>query len=248
MAHSYDTKFMQYTAGSSQHAAQRVTALVQEHLSVSSVLDVGCAHGTWLKSWVDQGVGDVQGVDGDYVDVTHLEIPAEHFSPRDLNKPFDLDRKFDLVQSLEVGEHINPASADDFAQSIAAHAQRFILFSAAPPGQGGEFHINEESYEAWRHRFAAHGFEAFDWVRAQIQTDTGISYWYRYNIFLFVHRDQISYLPENIKRCLVAQDTPLPDISPPLFRLRKAVVRKLPGKIQHEVARMKARFLPTGRF
>jgi hypothetical protein len=47
-----------------------------------------------------------------------------------------LDRRFDLVQSLEVAEHITPAASEAFVEDLARHAERFVLFSAAPPGKG----------------------------------------------------------------------------------------------------------------
>jgi hypothetical protein len=34
-----------------------------------------------------------------------------------------------------------------FVYCLARHARRFVLFSAAPPGQGGEFHVNERPFE-----------------------------------------------------------------------------------------------------
>jgi hypothetical protein len=34
-----------------------------------------------------------------------------------------------------------------------------VLFSAAPPGQGGEHHVNERTYEFWRGLFARHGYD-----------------------------------------------------------------------------------------
>ena len=71
------------------------------------------------------------------------------------------------------------------------HAGRFILFSAAVPGQGGEHHVNEQPYDYWRKRFAEAGFTAYDFVRPRIAADNGISFWYRYNIILFV-RDELA--------------------------------------------------------
>ena len=245
---NYDHKFIQYAAQSSAYAAGKVAALLAPALGVRSVLDVGCAAGTWLKAWSGQGVADIQGVDGDYVDRAMLEIPEGQFTPTDLNAAFDRGRTFDLVQSLEVGEHIKPASSDAFAESIARHAERFVLFSAAPPGQGGEHHINERGYEFWRAQFARHGFVAVDAVRPEIAGDLGISYWYRYNMFLYVRREALADVPIVFRQCLVADGVALADVSPIAFRVRKAVVRQLPAGVQNAVAQLKSRYLPTGRF
>jgi len=248
VASTYDQSFLDYTAASSRHAAGRVVSILAPALIPCSVLDVGCANGTWLKSWQDHGIADIQGVDGDYVDREALEIPMDRFTSTNLNAPFDLDRKFDLVQSLEVGEHIAPAAADDFVDSIVRHAARFVIFSAAPPGQGGEHHINEQTYDFWRSKFSERGFVAFDFVRPQIKNDMKTSYWYRYNTFLYVRRELTCELPTEIARTKIPHDQLLSDIAPVSFRIRKALVRHLPFALQNQIARLKARLLPTGRF
>lgn len=244
----YGKEFMQYTAGTSAYAAQVITGLLKQRLHIGSVLDVGCAHGTWVRAWIQAGIEDAVGVDGDYVDKNRIEITPDRFVSWDLNQAFDLGRNFDLVQSLEVGEHIRPSSAEAFVDSISRHARTFVLYSAAPPGQGGEYHINERPYEFWRSLFYSRGLVALDWLRPRIIADTRISYWYRYNTLLYVRREALGGLPEEFRSTALDLGMPVPDISPPMFRLRKALVRQLPFALQHQVARAKARLFPTGRF
>jgi hypothetical protein len=245
--HTYDNAFLQYTAQSSAYSARATTSILSAQLGVKSVLDVGCAMGTWLHAWAECGVTDYHGVDGDYVDRRRLEIPTTAFTAVDLSAKFDLGRQFDLVQSLEVGEHLETRAAEGFVDSLARHALRYVLFSAAPPGQGGEFHINERPYEFWREKLARRGFVAIDAVRPAIAVDARISYWYRYNTFLFVRHEALAGLPADLRTKVVAESTPLADVSPLPFRLRKAFVRLLPYRMQHEIARLKAHILPTGR-
>lgn len=245
--HIYDNAFLRYTAQSSAYSARSITSILSVKLGVESVLDVGCAMGTWLDAWSKCGVIDYHGVDGDYVDRRRLEIPTTAFTAVDLNASFDLGRQFDLVQSFEVGEHIETRATEDYVASLATHALRYVLFSAAPPGQGGEFHINEQPYEYWREKLARRGFVAVDAVRPMIADDPRISYWYRYNIFLFVRREAMATLPADLRMTAVAESEPLVDVSPLPFRLRKAVVRRLPYKMQNQIARLKAHILPTGR-
>ncbi len=248
MEAKYDNAFFEYAATSSTYAAGVVTALLAPLLKVESVLDVGCASGTWLNAWSKTGVGDIHGVDGDYLDINLLEIARTHFTPTDLNSAFDLDRKFDLVQSLEVGEHIQPESSEAFIDSIARHASRFVLFSAAPPGQGGEYHVNERDYDFWRAGLGKHDYVAVDAVRPAIIGDARISYWYRYNMFLYVHESAVDSIDASLRQHIVPDDQPLSDVSPAIFKLRKSVVRQLPIGVQNSVARIKAQVLPTGRF
>jgi hypothetical protein len=247
-AYSYDRRFMDYAAHSSPRSAQAITSMVYAMLMPKSVLDIGCALGTWLRCWSELGVADVHGIDGPYVDQSCLEIPQSSFTSVDLNESFDLGRQFDLVQSLEVGEHIRSSESDKFVQSIVRHAGRFALFSAAPPGQCGEHHINEQKYEFWRERFAQHEFAVLDCVRPLIHHEKRISYWYRYNTFLYVRRHVLDNLDQSFRAWEVPNEIRLRDVSPALFRFRKFILRRLPQSIQNEIARLKARIAPTGYF
>lgn len=248
MVRAYDQKFIQYAATSSRYGASRVIPVVLSALDVRSVLDIGCAGGGWLSEWQQAGIADIFGVDGAYVDLSDLAIDRERFMPADLSKPFELGKTFDLVQSLEVAEHIDEAAAGIFVANIVKHAGRFILFSAAVPGQGGEYHINEQPYDYWRRHFAANGFSAYDFVRPQIAADNRISFWYRYNIVLFVRDTDAATLSPAVQATRIPDDRPIPDISSGWFRLRKSIVKSLSPKNRDRLARLKARIAPTGRF
>lgn len=248
MPHVYDRHFMDYTASASRHAAMKVAAWLRARLSLRSVLDVGCATGTWLAAWRESGIEDVQGVDGDYVLRDRLLIPPECFLAADLSCPLMLGRRFDLVQSLEVAEHIDARHADRFVANLVAHASGVILFSAAPPGQGGEYHVNEQPPDYWRRKFAVHGYRAVDAIRPLLLPDSAVPFWYRFNTLLYVHDSRLGEMPEEIRRMMIADDVVVPDPSPALFRLRRRVVAALPYAWQQGLARLKARVLRSGRF
>ena len=235
----YDKTFFDHTAGLSQTSARLVTAAVQDQLSVRSVLDVGCAEGIWLEAWRGTGVDDFVGLDGDYVNRERLRIPGDRFVPTNLADGFDLGRRFDLVQSLEVAEHIPGDSADRLVASMARHAD-MILFSAAPPGQGGRNHVNEQPYDYWREKFASHGFAVSDGIRGLLAERPEIAPWYRYNTFLYVRGEAAERLPATLRDALVPDGMALPDISPAPFRVRKAVVRMLPNWVAQALAHLVA--------
>ena len=243
MGHIYDEHFMDYTGDSSRHSATVVAGLLRAPLDIGSVLDVGCATGTWLRAWSEAGVGDIQGVDGDYVDRSRLRIDGSCFRSADLSQTLSLGRRYDLVQSLEVAEHIAAAHADRFVRNLADHSNGLVLFSAAPPGQGGEYHVNEQPLDYWREKFGSHGYRAFDAVRPSIAGDASISFWYRYNVLLYVRDDRIGSLPATVMASRIADDRPVPDPTPTLFRARKALVRALPYALQQGLARLKARLM-----
>ena len=242
MSHQYNPAFMTYADRTSRLAAQAVAALLGKWFSLRSVLDVGCAKGTWLSVWRDAGTSNIQGVDGDYVDRETLVIAAQQFVAKDLSQPFDLSRQFDLVQSLEVAEHINAAAAGTFVDNLVRHASGLILFSAAPPGQGGEFHVNEQPYDYWRQKFADRGYIVCDCLRPLLAGNQQVSFWYRYNTLLYVHQARLAAVHRDVRATVIPDDAPIRDVSPGMFQLRKALVRRLPSSAREWLARSKARY------
>ena len=88
---TYPAGFFSRLQHGAKRSAETIVPLVLELVRVESVLDVGCGTGAWLSVFMQHGVRDVVGVDGDYVDGEMLEIPAPHFIAADLNNPLDLD-------------------------------------------------------------------------------------------------------------------------------------------------------------
>lgn len=62
------------------------------------------------------------------------------------------DRRPDLAICLEVGEHLSPELGDRLVR-LLSELSSTIVFSAAPRGQGGIAHINEQPREYWIRRF-----------------------------------------------------------------------------------------------
>jgi SAM-dependent methyltransferase len=245
--HCYGTAFMEYAVLSNTLSARAIIPILLNNLPIASVLDVGCATGTWLKEWKASGVADIRGIDGDYVKRDQLQISPTEFVSRDLSLSFHLGRTFDLVQSLEVAEHLAAESAATFVESLTEHSSGLVLFSAAPPGQGGEFHINERPFEYWRTLFRQRGFLPFDCIRPQIADRADISFWYRYNVLLYVREDRMATLPRPIAATRLRNGEPVPDISPLPFKLRKFLLQRLPYSAQQTLARLKSRVLPGWR-
>lgn len=240
----YNSAFQNMAASGSAHAASQIISFVQTTVPIRSVMDVGCARGTWLRQWQIHGVNDIAGVDGDYVDQSKLEIDPGCFMVHDLVEPFNLQRQFDLVQSLEVAEHLPPHRAATFVSDLVAHAP-LVLFSAAPPGQGGENHINEQPGEYWRQLFGQHDYLAIDCIRPWLAGMANIPSWYRYNSMLYVRRDQLERIAPFARRFLLRDAEPVSDPSPLAYKLRKCVVRLLPRSVCNRFAQWNARRFPA---
>ena len=226
--YEYDADFLSYTRSIATRSAKAIVPVLQQALHPGSVLDVGCGPGSWLQVWKAHGVSRVLGVDGDYVDPADLAIERSEFRASDLGRPLHLRECFDLVQSLEVAEHLPRSRAKGFVADLCRHGS-IVLFGAAPPGQGGEHHINEQPYDYWRRFFDELGYEPFDYVRPRTAHRAQVAPWYRYNTLLYVERAAVESLPESVRETRVSEGVPIPDVSPFLYRIRKQVIRRFPS-------------------
>jgi SAM-dependent methyltransferase len=185
---TYDAQFYSAYAGTSLRSAHEVLAVVQSFVQPRSVVDVGCGVGTWLKVWLDAGVNNVIGIDGEYVRREDLLIPPDRFQPMDLTAPGQLPMQFDLVQSLEVAEHLPPDAAEAFVALLCGLGS-IVLFSAAIPYQGGTRHINEQWPDYWAGLFAQRGYVAMDVVRDRVWNNPNVAYYYAQNAIMFVREN-----------------------------------------------------------
>ena len=60
----------------------------------------------------------------------------------DITKKIYIKNKFDCVLSFEVAEHIDPNKTDNFINNLVNISNKYIIITAAPPGQRGTGHIN----------------------------------------------------------------------------------------------------------
>ena len=213
-------------------AAKEILPLVFNIHQPTSILDVGCGTGTWLKVAQDLGIQKIKGIDGAYVDRNMLKIAEEHFHEHDLNTPFLLHEKYDLAICLEVAEHLLPSAAGDLITSLTKHSD-VILFSAALPGQGGQNHINEQWPVYWQKLFEANGYEMQDIIRHKIWTNNNIERWYRQNIFLVVNKKHPLATGEN-KEALSL-------IHPELFQAIQHQHQEKVKQLRHTIDKLKNR-------
>ncbi len=75
-------------------------------------------------------------------------------------------KSFDLITCLEVAEHLPLDAHQTLVETIVRHlrykpnmddASGYLIFSAAPPGQGGEHHIGNRPAVEWRSMFYERG-------------------------------------------------------------------------------------------
>jgi SAM-dependent methyltransferase len=175
---------------------QEIVKVLVEMFRPSSVVDVGCGIGTFLHCFEKQGVKDVVGIDGSWVDRKLLAkyLDAGKFIEADLQRPIAVNRKFDLLISLEVAEHLDPASSDVFIDNLTSLSD-LIVFSAAIPGQDGQKHINLQWCDFWYEKFALRGYECHDILRPVFWNNESVFHWYRQNMLVYVKKNTNSSIP-----------------------------------------------------
>ncbi len=193
----YGSDFYALYDGDAGSSAEQVVPLIMEWFRPQSVVDFGCGLGTWLAEFHRQGVAQVRGLDGPYVDQRMLRIAPHDFQACDLTRLADNLGRFDLAMSLEVAEHLPAAAAVEFVGSLTRHAD-VVLFSAAIPHQGGIHHVNEQWPDYWTRLFADRGFKAWDGLRPRLWTNPRVAPWYAQNLLLFINesaRPRYAHLP-----------------------------------------------------
>lgn len=239
MSHLYNNDFYDYIEKGARSSAQALISALQPWLQAKSVLDLGSGRGVWVAEWMKAGVTDGLAVDGDYVDRDQLAVPKDCFRAADLTAPVDLGRRFDVAQSLEVGEHLPQAASQGLVASLTKHAD-IVVFSAAVPGQGGEFHINERPLSFWQGLFAEHGYRAFDCLRPVLKDAAGVEPWYRYNSVVYANDEGRKKLPPEVLATEVPADQKLALAGSAAWRLRLAVVSLMPRAMVTWIAKMRA--------
>jgi SAM-dependent methyltransferase len=161
------------------------------------VIDVGCGPGIYLLPFIERGA-KVLGIDA-CLDGGKV-LPEGCFQRVDLRFPFVPEEKFNLAICLEVGEHLERHWSERLVDTLSDCAD-IIVFSAAVPGQGGTYHVNEQPHEFWlemfkeRHNFVVHPLQ--DEMREFLsqfepQRATGeVSGWLIDNTFILIKEEAL---------------------------------------------------------
>jgi len=183
-----------YERDRTRDSARVVVPMVFDLTHPASVVDVGCGRGAWLGEFHAQGA-KILGLDGEYLKPSTLLFPAEFFRPTDLGGKFQIPKdRFDLAIRIEVAEHLPAQNSRHLVRQLTSAAP-LVLFSAAPPGQGGGGHINLQPLSYWRKIFEQFGFKLLDPFRPRLRDDQRVAWWYRQNMVLFASPDAIAANP-----------------------------------------------------
>lgn len=150
----YDgTFYEQHVDAKQMESAGTVAEALVEIFRPASVFDVGCGNGLYLGELVRLSV-QAFGCDGSLHAIGRVPHGVFAFQ-HDLKDPLLVNRRFDLCTCFEVAEHIPNRFSSNLVASCVGLSDT-VVFSSAPPGQGGTDHINEQPDLFWDELFARH--------------------------------------------------------------------------------------------
>jgi SAM-dependent methyltransferase len=225
----YDRQFYRDLDATAHVSAREIVPLVLELVAVQSVVDLGCGDGGWLSAFRANGVSDILGIDGPWIDEDLLKIDRAQFRRSPLDEPLPIDRRFDLAISLEVAEHLPPEKAAGFVAELTRLAP-VVLFAAAVPGQGGLHHVNEQWPDYWAALFRTHGYVPVDAIRLKVWGNPNVAWWYKQNSLLYATEAAIAANPglAGVISATPAEIASL--VHPDLFRMTLRAARPRIGR------------------
>ena len=148
-----------YTDIVEPHALKAADTMADSLVTVfrpSSLIDVGCGTGALLAALNKRDI-NVMGLEyaTDALNISRKRgLTVERCDLR--KSDYRTEKHYDLAVSLEVAEHLPHGSAVAYVKLLCRLAP-IVVITAAPPGQGGNGHINEQPREYWIDLFSAEG-------------------------------------------------------------------------------------------
>jgi SAM-dependent methyltransferase len=190
---SYYIEAVETTAGASSHV---IVNTILRDIKPRSVVDIGCGTGVMLEVFRDNGC-KIFGLERSSAALSicrSRKLDVKEFDLED--SKLQVDGTFDLVLSMEVAEHL-PQKVDENYVRLLTELAPTVVFTAAPPGQGGTDHINEQPPEYWEAKFERYGFIKNQLLTRKWQKEWNesgvVSRWYFSNLMVFQKRGPSLY-------------------------------------------------------
>lgn len=184
----YDKQFYDYhLAWQDDYLA--VSKWINENLKGKIYGDIGCGNGYLIRNLLKNNRKKVWGVDGSKKFMDYIDKAILPFVERvDLTNRSNLP-KADVAICLEVAEHIEYKYSDVLVENIVSTGAKTIMFTAAPPGQGGVAHVNEQPHSFWIKKLRRKGYILDKSLSDKFRTDLGDELrdvrWYLNNMMIF---------------------------------------------------------------
>jgi SAM-dependent methyltransferase len=180
----YSPNFYTELEQSSLKSARKLVPIILNKYGPTSIVDFGCGSGAFLSVFLDLGISEILGLEGEWILQAKSLHPRVPMQVHDLETEIDLKTRFDLAICLEVAEHLPIEHAKILVKSLVNASER-IVFSAAIPGQNGTNHVNLQFPEYWAELFQEHEY-FLEWdPRPELWRLRGVAPWYKQNILVF---------------------------------------------------------------
>lgn len=130
----------------------QITTLIYNKFKPNSVVDFGCGIGSYLYFFSKFGISKLKGFEGSKKAIELAIINKGYIERCDISKKIDLNEKYDICICFEVAEHLNEDCVETFLDNLCSSSDT-ILFTAAPPNQGGRHHVNLKPIQYWTQKF-----------------------------------------------------------------------------------------------
>ena len=144
---------------------------IVKRFALKSIVDFGCGVGSILEGAFSAGCKDLLGIEISFAEAKQyfVKIIESHIIYGDVTNDLHLNRKFDCCTSFEVAEHLSPFSSSNFVNNLTKYSDKYIIFTAAPPGQPGTGHINCRDKHFWVEKIENKGFRFQEHMINEIQ-------------------------------------------------------------------------------
>ncbi|MDP6339529.1 MAG: class I SAM-dependent methyltransferase [Candidatus Marinimicrobia bacterium] len=151
----YDKYFFDHANQLKDNTVSEVASIINLFFDFQTVFDIGCGMGLYINELFKNG----KTVTGCDFSKDAIQMASKDFLIfyADVTKPIILNQRFDLVICFEVAEHIHTKYSNQLVINCTKYSNK-VLFTAAPTGQGGVGHINEQPYDFWINLFKKQNF------------------------------------------------------------------------------------------
>lgn len=186
----YDARYYDSQLPWLEKSARTFTDSAELLGDVGSVVDVGCGQGQYLAAWARRGIAG-WGIEYSREAVRRCHEQQLDVERADLRELDQLPWQGELVYSIEVAEHLPEQDADHFVELLTAASRRWVVLTAAAPGQTGMNHFNCQPADYWISRVESHGFKfcdqlTCDWKRRNAAAS--LPPWLCENLMVFERR------------------------------------------------------------